>query len=342
MANAEHLKRLQQGAKAWNLWRQQHPEVKPDLAQADLQGWNLTQSDLFGAALQSANLRGAILVGANLSEAQLNDATLQKADLSQCDLFETDFSGADLSQATLVGADLFSAHFNQATLSHANLRAAELFYTNFSQANLQSATLQSANLSKANLSQANLKAADCRDANLSKANLRELQALGTNFTGAMLTGACIQDWHVNHQTVLDRVQCDYIYLVATQAVEEKGFAFRERRPLHGYFAAGEFAREFQIAVELTFPKGVDWSAFAIAFNAVNEAVQQATGAEIYLREYRADETALVLMIEVPPQADKGWIFNRLSQLDPQQSASGEAVTAQLFERMLCPPPRSIT
>lgn len=41
MANHEHLTLLKQGPSVWNQWRLEHPEVHPDLAQADLQGANL-------------------------------------------------------------------------------------------------------------------------------------------------------------------------------------------------------------------------------------------------------------------------------------------------------------
>lgn len=36
MANEKHLAILRQGVKTWNQWRQEHPEVTPDLTKADL------------------------------------------------------------------------------------------------------------------------------------------------------------------------------------------------------------------------------------------------------------------------------------------------------------------
>jgi hypothetical protein len=36
MANQEHGDLLKQRWKIWNQWREEHPEVKPDLATADL------------------------------------------------------------------------------------------------------------------------------------------------------------------------------------------------------------------------------------------------------------------------------------------------------------------
>jgi hypothetical protein len=36
MANKEHLARLKQGIEAWNEWRKAHPEITPDLTEANL------------------------------------------------------------------------------------------------------------------------------------------------------------------------------------------------------------------------------------------------------------------------------------------------------------------
>ena len=42
MANQKHLAILKQGVEVWNKWRQEHPEVKPDLSDADLSNIALT------------------------------------------------------------------------------------------------------------------------------------------------------------------------------------------------------------------------------------------------------------------------------------------------------------
>ena len=40
MANPEHLEILKQGVEQWNKWREEHPDVRPDLHDADLYGAN--------------------------------------------------------------------------------------------------------------------------------------------------------------------------------------------------------------------------------------------------------------------------------------------------------------
>ena len=66
MANDEHVAILEKGVAAWNAWRAEHPDIRPDLGGANFSG----------ATLSGANLGGANLSGANLSEANLNGANL--------------------------------------------------------------------------------------------------------------------------------------------------------------------------------------------------------------------------------------------------------------------------
>ena len=46
MANREHLKILKQGVDAWNKWRKENLEIKPDLNGATLSGAKLIRADL--------------------------------------------------------------------------------------------------------------------------------------------------------------------------------------------------------------------------------------------------------------------------------------------------------
>src|SRR6516164_3576522 len=115
MANDEHVALLKQGVKAWNAWRRENPDIRPDLSNADLRGADLSGAILFKANLGSAdlveaNLRDhADLSGADLARANLREAVLFKANLTGADLSGADLSGADLSLAPLVSADLTGA-----------------------------------------------------------------------------------------------------------------------------------------------------------------------------------------------------------------------------------------
>ncbi|HEV7858436.1 MAG TPA: toll/interleukin-1 receptor domain-containing protein [Pyrinomonadaceae bacterium] len=119
MANPEHLEILKQGVEVWNNWRDEHPEIKPDLSNANLVKANLIHADLMDANLSSANLM---------------DVNLVDADLSFTLLVSADLSAADLS-----AADLVYAYLNYTKLSHTKFNDARLGYTTFADTDLRAA-----------------------------------------------------------------------------------------------------------------------------------------------------------------------------------------------------------
>ena len=167
MADQHQLDVLRQGWGVWNPWREQHPEIQPDLSDADLSFTNLYRADL-----GRANLSGAGLINANLSGADLSGANLIRANLSRADLSDANLSDATLINATLINANLIRANLIRANLSGANLSRTNLSYANLIRANLIRANLSGATLlSRADLSRANLSGADLSGADLSYANL---------------------------------------------------------------------------------------------------------------------------------------------------------------------------
>ncbi len=112
MANEEHLKILKQGVDAWNQWREENPEIWPNLqwanlAEVDLNGANLSGAGLSWAVLVGANLRRGILVGADLRWANLIGADLREADLREADLREAQLVHTNLSEANLTSCSVF-------------------------------------------------------------------------------------------------------------------------------------------------------------------------------------------------------------------------------------------
>jgi uncharacterized protein YjbI with pentapeptide repeats len=147
MSNQEHVEIIiKQGVDAWNRWRGQHSDTRPEMTETDLSGANLTETDLSGADLAGTDLSGANLTGANLNKANLCRADLTGADLSGAKLIGAYLNRADLSEAKLIQADLSGADLTGANLSEANLGGADL-----SGADLTSATLVETNLENANL-----------------------------------------------------------------------------------------------------------------------------------------------------------------------------------------------
>lgn len=126
MANEEHLKILKQGVEVWNKWREDNPDIRPDLIGGDLTGGNLVGANLTEADFTRANLTGADLSYANLRDADLNGANLSRAYLGGVVLWGANLSGANLRRANLSGANLRSA-----TLMRANLMDAVVCFTSF-------------------------------------------------------------------------------------------------------------------------------------------------------------------------------------------------------------------
>jgi uncharacterized protein YjbI with pentapeptide repeats len=162
MANQEHLDILAKGVEAWNAWREQQPDSRPDLT---------------GADLRDAHLSGAYLRYASLSYAHLNGADLNGADLFAADLFNTELRDADLFNTELRDADLFNTELRDAHLSSADLSGAALY----------GADLRDAHLSNAKLSSANLSGADLHRAILSGADLGGAACGGTDFVDVDLS-----------------------------------------------------------------------------------------------------------------------------------------------------------
>lgn len=199
MANQEHLDILEEGVKVWNQWRNEHPDIRPDLRGADLR-WNdlrdvhLREADLSGvkffrADLGRADLREANIRVTDLSEANLHQSVLMRADLRGAILSEANLIGANLREANLINASLYKAKLSQADLSGTNLERANLGEVDLSEANLSEAMLMNTNMFHANLGGTNLKGADLILVNLDGADLSRANLSNATLTETLLSGA---------------------------------------------------------------------------------------------------------------------------------------------------------
>ncbi len=148
MANEEHLKILKQGVEAWNVWREEHPEIKPEL-----DGASLDSASLDGASLDSASLDSARLDGASLDSASLFGASLYGASLDGASLDSASLCGASLDGASLDGASLYGASLDGARLHRASLHRARLHRTSLHRASLYRASLGLTTIGNVDLSQ---------------------------------------------------------------------------------------------------------------------------------------------------------------------------------------------
>jgi uncharacterized protein YjbI with pentapeptide repeats len=200
MANDDHIAHLKKGVAAWNAWREENPNIRPDLSGANLGGAELTEEELIDIRSSKSKATNVIAFSTtNLSKANLAEANLQGANLTRADLKEAILCGANLTGANLHGAQLFKAELDRAklegadlqgaVLGSANLSAADLGRTNLAVACLVGASLTQANLGGADLSGADLRGAELVGASLRGANLRWANLVTTNLSRVDLSGA---------------------------------------------------------------------------------------------------------------------------------------------------------
>lgn len=345
MANQKLLELLKQGVEVWNQWRTENAELKidfigVDLSNVNLVGANFVDIDLSYANFNGANLNKAILDRASLTGANFNRANLSDAKFIGAFLFNAYFSGAnfsganfsnaDLNRTNLINTELSNVNFSNANFRNANLNRADLSRINLSGTDLSEADLSRANLRRSDLSRANLRKANLRATNLSEADLRDAdfreaclidatfhatQALSTNFTGANLTGVCIQDWNINSRTTINDVICEYIYLNHVWSYQQEKYCLDDRRPSdpNRIFAPGEFQAFVQKAlstVDLIFADGIDWQAF---FQSFQELRSEYEDLSIQAIEKKSGG-AFVIRLEVPTEANKAEIESQAKEL----------------------------
>ena len=268
--------------------------ISADLSSADLSNANLSDANLSHANLSDAYLGGASLRGVYFKKTQLNSETvIDKKWRRVWEIINTGAIGKNLS-----GVDLSNANLSTVSLRKANLRGADLSYSNLSEADLSNADLSNGKLIKSNLS----------GANLTEVNLKKNQALGSNFTNAILTGASIEDWNINNNTLLDSVICDYIYLQENK---------RERRPTDATknFQTGDFRnliQKLQVTVDLIFTEGIDWKALSLTLEELLIKYKEEKLSLLALEKKL--EGVFVIKLNVSPHAERELIETKAQEI----------------------------
>ncbi|MBW4519921.1 MAG: pentapeptide repeat-containing protein [Scytolyngbya sp. HA4215-MV1] len=253
----------------------------------------------FGA-LGGTLFRGADLTHANFSYAVLKGSNFNHTTQKQTRLEWVCWQDAQKLDRARVGNSIL-----------ANPAVRDLLVTrngykkSYIDANLRAANLDGVNLEQANLTWADLSGATLRHASLKDANLTESLVLNTDFTGATLTGSCLEAWNIDCNTQLESVDCQYVYLLRNQ---------QERRPSSGDFAPGEFTKLFQevlSTVDLIFRNGIDWKAFAYSFN---KLVLDNAGTELSIQSIEnKGDGVVVVRVNAPPDADKAKLHSEFNQ-----------------------------
>ena len=182
--------------------------------------------------------------------------------------YQKSYQGMDLRGANLIGADLRNAKLQTADLSQATLEAANLEYAIFSQ----------------------------------------VQAIGTDFSSAQMTGVCgLGTWNIDSTTKLEWVDCRWVYLLEEPKPETDDC---ERRPSGtDNYQPGEFTTFFEEVVntvDLIFNHGFDWKAFVESFQQVQVENQ---GIKLNIQSIENKGNGVVVKVSVPPDADKAKIQN---------------------------------
>ncbi len=229
----------------------QHPDSQFQF----LRHWAIALCSWGGTSFYNLNLSGVNFRGAKLANTDLRARKLYRT------CFQ-DVTGLDRARVDNKYLDLENRKV-QKLLTRKPGECSE--DKDFSGINLQGAYLQNADMQKFQLIESNLTGADLRGADLRDSILVRAQARGVDFTGANLTGICIEEWSVNSQTIFSGVECNYIYRKYENGEPTDPY------PADRYFEPGEFEalhQEVDNVVELVFKDGVNWRAFGFTLEKI--------------------------------------------------------------------------
>lgn len=191
--------------------------------------------------------------GADLLNANFSHTSIQNVDFTYARIDFVNWTGASFARCRLPN------YFNHPAIiqlcTNRDGRDQDYGHLNLEDLHLEGVRLDGRGLVGANLNNANL-----QSANLELAILQNTQALGTDFSNAVLTGACIQNWSINVNTLFTNVRCDYIHL-------DLEHYYESRRPASGIFQPGDFEKlvnHFTNTLDFLFRNGIEPQAFDAA------------------------------------------------------------------------------
>ncbi len=188
-------------------------------------------------ALGIASRYGTNFQGCDLTDTDFTRARLKNTNLSKANLTRTCWFEVQKLNVTVVGKSYLTNSKIRPLVIHKDLQN-----KNFDGWDLQGLNLRGANLIDASLVGTKLNFADLQNADISRANLTRSQVDKTDFRGAILTGAYIENWGITSKTKLEDVNCEYIFM----RVPSKDNPNPRRLPANWdeKFQEGEFTRFF--------------------------------------------------------------------------------------------------
>lgn len=131
MADPEHYKILKQGVIVWNKWREENPDIIPDLRNLKLRGTKLSRANFINVDLRMTDLNDADLCNANL----------KRANLVLAKLIKTNFTETDLSWAKIYETKLYRTNLTSAILNYTRIIGTIFWKTNIKDSNFENARL---------------------------------------------------------------------------------------------------------------------------------------------------------------------------------------------------------
>ncbi len=299
-----------------------------------------------------------ILLGKHIAWRSLRgdfrDAWLRSLAVAFAAIKGTSFQGADLTDANFSGSKLKSIDLRKATLTRVRWYGAKMLDRvrpgttylqtsqvrqwligkgvdkNFDGQKLQGVNFQGADLSDASFIDTNLSEADLQDADLSRAKLVQTQLDRTDFTGAILTGAFIEDWGITTHTKLDGVRCEYIYMrLPTDDDPEPCRKPDNREEVFEDGDFGDFIKPIFDTLDLYHNQGVDPRAIAISWKELTEKNSDAR-LQFASMEVKGQDN-LLLRLKADPKADLSQLNAEYFETYNQIKALAEADSQKLLE-----------
>jgi uncharacterized protein YjbI with pentapeptide repeats len=258
---------------------------------------------IYRLAIAVSAIGGTSFRSSNLVEANFVKATLKNTDFRQANMTRTHWLNSDgLNYARVENSILMEFHVRKLLVQGSG------YQKSYIGENLRGANLIGVDLSHSNLKQVDLSEATLRGSNLECANLTEVQAIQTDFTETRLTGACLENWNIDATTILEKIDCQYIFL--REKYNSQGS--RERRPHNPekIFEPGDFERIYQKVLNTIqiLLKNFDKEALSITFQKLTEEFPEVTSESIQSIERKKDGF-IVVTLEVPEDLDKGQFEN---------------------------------
>jgi len=252
------------------------------------------------AAIGGTSFRGADLTNADFTEALLKGSKFHNSRRKITNLTRTLWSQSQKLDRARVGQSILSNPEVRELLVTGKLNPSK----SYEGLNLRGANLDGVYLEKVNFKHAILSEASVRKANLEWVNLTEAQAIGTDFTGAQMTGICLEGWSYDHTTKLDDVDCRFVFEL--EHPNAKGS--RERRPHdpEKEFAEGDFTKlysETLNVVKLLIRNGINAEAFNNGWQKAIKDNPKISFENIQEIKKRGQDVEVIVI--VPEDTDKG-------------------------------------